>query len=547
MIQVMIVDDEYLVRERLKVVVDWNELGFELAGEASNGEDALLLLQHASIQLAIVDINMPIVDGLTFAKLAQRDYPRLKIVILTGYGSFEYAKSAMQAGVTDYLLKPLNVDELIEVLHKMRERIEGEAEQKRWNDQIVMTLRESDDILRRKFIQGLLDGTGAEAADDKSKLRVFCPRFVPAPFVVVAVGIDKHGADDGKPLPNWKRFAVLNIVQEILEQYAIKHMELSYDDSNRVIAIVNQSPAQQGSLQEDQGGIYARAELRRLEDACAAAVRAVRAHLRFSVTAGIGNVYGDLKETQQSYREAVTALKHRTLFGGDRTIRYDELPKATTLPQLSTIRQEVLILLRLGNLPAIEDYIRALFDLLREQDRQIDHLYMALYEFVATLNLFAAEVKIELAPYVEEPFYPERLTERMERLEDIELWLLEAFRNTVERTSSQKQSSPAKLVEKAKQYIDEHFAGSELDLNEIAGSVFVNPSYLSRIFKNETGYSVVEYITACRMVKAKEMIESGCKNMYFVAESIGYKDANYFSKCFKKYYQVSPSKFFTNS
>ncbi|RAV19138.1 response regulator [Paenibacillus contaminans] len=544
MIQVMIVDDEYLVRERLKMVVDWHDLGFEIAGEASDGEDALLQLQHTPIQLAIVDINMPIIDGLTFAKLAQQDYPQLKIIILTGYGSFEYAKSAMRAGVADYLLKPLNVEELTDVLHKIRQRIEGETEQKRQNDRVVMTLRASDDILRQKFIQSLLDGTGAEAAKDEAKLRVFCPRLIPdAPISVVVAGIDKHGADDGSPLPNWKRFAVLNIVQEILAQSAIKHVELSYDDNNRIIAIVNQNPV----LQEDPRGIYAKAEQRRLEDACLAAVRAVHAHLRFSITAGIGNTRGHLSETQQSYREAVTALKHRTMLGGGRTIRYNELPKPTTLVQLSAIRQEALILLRLGSMPAIEDYIRNLFGLLRGQDRQIDFLFKALYEFIATLNLFAAEAKIELSPAVEESFSPEALTERLERLELIEQWLLDVYRNAVERTSSQKQSSPAKLVEKAKQYIDGHFADSELDLNEIAGSVFVNPSYLSRIFKNETGYSVVEYITACRMAKAKEMIDSGCRNMLFVAESIGFKDANYFSKCFKKYYRIAPSKFFADS
>ncbi|MCD9022098.1 response regulator [Cohnella silvisoli] len=529
MIKVLIVDDEYLVRERLKQVVDWNELGYEIAGEAANGEDALMMLEHIPVQLAIVDINMPIIDGLEFAQAVQDRYPDVKIIILTGYSSFDYAKSALKAGVSDYLLKPINMDELLQVLKRLHERIEADRQQKHLNVHLQQSLVESDSILKRKFIQSYLEGTAAGTAKDK--FLIYCPQMRDGPLFVIAISIDRTIGAGSESKPLWKRFAVSNIFNEIFVEGGVKPFEMTYDEENRIVMIIN--------VHANDG---VNAELGFMLKTCQNAIRAVNGFLKFTVTAGVGSVVESIADAAASYREAVAACKHKTIYGGDRIIRYDTLPDMKVSDDLSYIREDMIIKLRLGNATALEAELHKRLHTIVEHKQSIDKLYLTLYELIVTLNIFAAENKVDLSPSISQ-INPARLVDELETIEEIERWIQDTYRNVLLQASNLKQSTPAKLVEKAKQYIDLNYANAELDLTEIAGSIFVNPSYLSRIFKHESGYSVVEYLTKCRMEKAKTLMEQGCKNLYFIAETVGYKDTHYFSKRFKKHYSISPSQF----
>lgn len=527
MIKVLIIDDEYLVRERLKICVEWASLGYEIAGEADNGEDALMMLEHIPARLAIVDINMPIVDGLAFAQAAQTSHPELKIVILTGYSSFEYARTAIQAGVSDYLLKPINMEELVRVLVQLRGRIESETHKQRLNADLQLNLAESDGILKREFLQTCLDGT-ADVVRDKPKYRLYCPNLIDGALFVTVVSIDKTGAE---PPPLWQKFAVANVCGEVMQSSGFKHFESTYDADGRIVLIAS-----------IPSGTSADAGLALLLQTCSKAIRAVHDYLKFTVTAGIGPSVHGIADAAASYREAVRACRHKTVCGNNRIIRWDQLPGRRS-EDLSYIREDMIILLRLGDAEAIETSLDRLSDSLIAGRQPVETLYLVLYELMTTLNIFASENKLEAHAAIIETLHPMKLVDELETLDAIKRWLREQFRNALVRAKSLKQSTPTKLASKAKQYIDENFGNAELDLTDIAKSVFVNPSYLSRIFKNELGYSVVEYLTRCRMLKAKELMEQGCKNMFFIAESVGYKDTHYFSKCFKKHYSVSPSKF----
>ncbi|WP_256759334.1 response regulator [Cohnella sp. WQ 127256] len=529
MIKVLIIDDEYLVRERLKQCVEWDMLGYEVAGEAANGEDALMMLEHIPAQLAIVDINMPIIDGLAFAQAARVSHSNLKIVILTGYSSFEYAKTAIQAGVSDYLLKPINMDELVQVLYRLRERIESDAMQKHLSAHMQMSMMESDSILKRNFLQSCLEGDTTER--DQDKLRTYCPSLIGDLLFVVVISIDKIGVENN---PLWKRFAAANISNEIFSENGFMHFESTYDEDDRIVLIVGMPE-----------GHSVETGLNLLSKACSDAVQAVRKFLKFTVTAGIGPGVVGIEKIATSYKEAIRAIRHKTIYGGDRVIRWDGLPNKKISDDLSYMRESMIIKLRLGEAAAVQEQLHKGFESLTANRQPVEMLYSILYELMVTLNIFAAENKVDANASISEPFNPMRLADELETIEEIERWVRDEYTKVLARASSLKQSTPAKLVGKAKQYIDDNYANADMDLAEIAGSVFVNPSYLSRIFKNELGYSVIEYLTRCRMVKAKELIEQGCKNLYFIAESVGYKDTHYFSKCFKKHYSVSPSKFIT--
>lgn len=451
----------------------------------------------------------------------------MKIIILTGYSSFEYAKTAIQAGVSDYLLKPINMDELLQVLLRLRDRIESDTRQKHLNAHTHMSMLESDSILKRNFLQSCLEGAVTER--DQEKWLTYCPKLLRDLLFVVVFSIDKVGAEDS---PLWKRFAAANISGEVFSENGFLHFESTYDEEDRVVLMVG--------MPEDYS---AEEGLGLLSKVSSDAVQAIRKFLKFTVTAGIGPGVASFANLTTSYRESVRAIRHKTIYGGDRVIRWDELPNKKIADDLSYIRENMMHELRLGDAAAVQEQLHKGFEPLKANRQPVEMLYSILYELMVTLNIFAAENKIDDDATISDPFNPMRLADKLETIEKIECWVSDEYSNVLARASSVKQSTPAKLVGKAKQYIDDHYANAEMDLAEIAGSVFVNPSYLSRIFKNELGYSVVEYLTRRRMAKAKELIEQGCKNLYFIAESVGYKDTHYFSKCFKKHYSVSPSKF----
>lgn len=130
MLRVFLVEDEFVVRENIKKMVPWEQYGYELVGEAPDGEVALPMIRKLKPDLLITDIKMPFMDGLTLSKMVRKDFPRMKIVILSGYDDFNYARQAISIGVEDYLLKPITKNALLERLTEIRNRWEQEEDQR---------------------------------------------------------------------------------------------------------------------------------------------------------------------------------------------------------------------------------------------------------------------------------------------------------------------------------------------------------------------------------------------------------------------------------
>lgn len=126
MIKVLITDDEIQIRKGLRLKVDWEKEGFEIVEEASNGKEALEILENMDIDLVITDMRMPIMDGVELAKRCHIEFPHVKIIVLSGYSDFDYVRNSLKQGVKDYLLKPVAPDELEETLRKIRQEIKLE-------------------------------------------------------------------------------------------------------------------------------------------------------------------------------------------------------------------------------------------------------------------------------------------------------------------------------------------------------------------------------------------------------------------------------------
>ncbi len=535
MIKVILVDDEYLVRVRLRSCVNWNELGFEIAGEAENGEDALSLVESVRPRLAIVDIYMPFGNGLDFAKVARERYPELKVVILTGYSSFEYARSALQAGVVNYLLKPVIKDELQKILVEIKEQIAQESQLRETIENLKVNSKERITLLKQRYIQSLLEGAVQDfSGEEDEKFRLFCPGLENSGLAVAVISIDglNSGSIYEKDRELW-RFAVSNVFGEIFENAGC--FEISYDTNGQIILIVNAVNTRKGNSSTDYISL------------CETAKSLIKEYLKFTVTIGVGKIHEGIAEICLSYKEAQTALKNKLIFGNDRIIEFNSIEsKRGVISDDTNFRQNMLINLRLGNTETVLKELHRMFASIVEKGLLIENLYIVLSELQLTITNFVKENEINMWEITDEDMDIQGMLNTAESIGEIENSFKEILNSIARVYSNRKYMGYTRIVDKVKAYIDKNYSNTNLSLENIASNMSINASHLSNIFKKESGLSITEYLTECRMRNAKELIDKGNKKLYEIAELVGFNDPYYFSKCFKKTFGVSASKYFKN-
>jgi len=517
---VLLVDDEYLVRERLKRGVDWAAGGFEVVAEADNGEDALELLETVPIDLAIVDINMPLLDGLEFARRAAVRHPALKVVILTGYGTFEYAKTALRAGARDYLLKPINKQEFEELLRRMAEELREEAEERERRAQERRQLEEGRQIRRERWLARRLQGA---APHDPALFGQYLPALADGSYIVMLVSPDPPEEDAEAATDKAWLDAMLGA--GLAER---GNLEWTWNaDARRLHIIAN----------------VAEGEERGLTEALTAGLAACRERTGRTASAGISGIRADWAQLSESAAEGESALDCRSLAGGGRVFVRADTAARSGGAHIPAVRESLLVQLRLGSMAAATAAIDGWLEACAAPDAPIARLQLLVAEIAAALRIHVSECGLAPGDYLPDALQPQALVRELATPPAIRRWLLGRTALVLDAAATGRKPSPALLVEKAVAYIDSAYADPELDLNEIAAHISVNPSYLSRLFKPATGYSVVEYVTLRRMRRAEQLLAEGVRNLTYVSEEAGFSDPQYFSKCFKKQYGIPPSRY----
>lgn len=530
---VLLVDDEYLVRERLKRGVDWAARGFEVAAEADNGEDALALLETVPIDLAIVDINMPLLDGLEFARRAAVRHPALKVVILTGYGTFDYAKTALRAGARDYLLKPINKREFEELLRRMADELQEEADERERRALERRQLEEGRHIRRERWLARRLQGA---APHDPMQFGQYLPALAEDGYIVLLVSPDPQDEPHAAEISD--------------EPDASGADERA--DGEWIEAVLGAGLADRGQLEwmwsADGRRLYVLANVaesgeRGLTAALAAGLAACRERTGRAASAGVSGIRTDWAQLSEAAAEAEAALDCRSLAGGGRVFFRADTAARSGGAHMPAVRESLLVQLRLGSMAAATAAIDGWLAACAAPDAPIARLQLLVGEIVAALRVHVSACGLAPGDYVPDALQPQALVRELATPPAIRRWLLGRTALVLDAAAAERKPSPALLVEKAVAYIDGAYADPELGLNEIAAHISVNPSYLSRLFKPATGYSVVEYVTLRRMRRAEQLLAEGVRNLTYVSEAAGFADPQYFSKCFKKQYGIPPSRY----
>lgn len=541
MLKIFLAEDEVVVRETIKRMIPWEELGFELVGEAADGEMALPLLLRQQPDLLITDIKMPFMDGLTLARLAKKEIPGLKVVILSGYDDFNYAKQAIGIGVEDYLLKPITKNALIERLSEIRSRYEHEKTQKEYYEKFQREMQAYEKNSSRDFFEALVGGSMDMMEVYKRAEKLGLDIVAEAYNVLIfTMNCDEDFFGQRDEYSSWEAESL-----ELLENFFAGHSSAMLFRSNIF-----------------SYGVLLKGQRETIEENTRACVDEIRKILsrqdgRREWFLAVGQSVERLSQIQKSYHTASRAFSQRYLYD-ENILYYDEMetmehPGGQAETEDNAYLQKV-------DVNALNPAIlqKFLSNGLQEETENFvkDYFYAIGQEPMESLvfrNYVILNVRFSVISFIkglgcdtnemESADTEEVLAESGKNMESAIAYAKKMISQAIEIRDQNSGNKNRSILKTAVDFIDSHYMDEEISLNTVANVANVSSNHFSALFSQNMGQTFIEYLTSLRMNKAKELLRCTGMRSSEIAGEIGYKDAHYFSYLFKKTQGMTPSDY----
>ena len=541
MLKIFLAEDEVIVRETIKRMIPWEELGFELVGEAADGEMALPLLIRQKPNLLITDIKMPFMDGLTLAKLAKKELPELKIVILSGYDDFNYAKQAISIGVEEYLLKPITKNALIERLSEIRSRYEHEKTQKEYYEKFQREMQVYEKNSNRDFFEALVCGSmdmmEVYKKAEKLGLDIVAEAYN---ILIFTMNSEEDFSGQKEGYSEWEAESL-----EMLEDFFSDNTSAMLFRCN-IFSYGVLIKGQKETIDENTRSCID--EIKKILD---------RKEQKRQWFVAVGESVERLSQLQKSYHSASRAFSQRYLYG-ENILYYDEMELMEHRSgQADTNDNAYLKNVDVNALnPAILQ--KFLSNGLQEETENFvkDYFYAIGQEPMESLvfrNYVILNVRFSVLSFLKslgcdtEEMEPENTEEILaESGKNIESAITYAKKMISQAITIRDQNSGNKnrsILKTAVDFIDEHYMDEDISLNTAANVANVSSNHFSALFSQNMGQTFIEYLTTLRMNKAKELLRCTGMRSSEIAGEVGYKDAHYFSYLFKKTQGMTPSEY----
>lgn len=514
MVKVLIVDDEYFIRYGLEHMVDWEEYGIEICGSVSNGLEALEVIDDKEPEIVITDIRMPEMDGIGLLEAIRESHRNIKVIVISGYNDFGYVKQALKYGVENYILKPIDEDELSETILATLDSIEKEEEAN-------LQLKERRNYIIDNVFNRLMSNSIA-IKEFEERLEFFGRTLSASHYFVTLIQIIESEDHDMVML---KKQALASVK----EQYDDVEVHIFFDlDGSIVLLFALEAKHLQAKLEKDLSKVIH--ELNETLDA------------DVFITCGQG--VGTLEEVHTSYTQAKKLQEYIYIYSVNTKVSHSRIAsvKESTGALVAQDVDQLTEAILTGNRHEVESFF---MDLKAAVNRlsgvELNHVRSFMIELIAELIHITKEKELWNE---KEGINPEKLYEKLFGESDLMStiqWLRKRALRIVEVMIS-KNSQPLSLQQKVLQHIEDNY-DKELSLKILASEFYVNTSYLGQQIKKETGKLFSAYLNELRIEKAKELLESTNMKASHVAKKVGYSDANYFYKVFKKYAGVYPSEY----
>ncbi|TDF97728.1 response regulator transcription factor [Paenibacillus piri] len=512
MYKVLLVDDERLILDGISKVVDWASAGTELAGTARNGIEAFEKVRRNPPDIVISDIKMPGMDGLQLAAKLSEAYPRIKLVLLSGFSDFEYARSALRYGVKQYLLKPCNENKIADVLQELVAELNKEEQREQFVSSIRYGLEKVLPHVKEQFLKEFVTNKTYGNHDWEYYRSLFRLDLGSSDVRLILFQLEDSFEFE-------HMFAVKNIAEELLSKTV-----LSSTVGEQVLVVVEDA-----------------VPLNELHDCIKRIRETFLRYYKIDLTVALSEA-SDITQARKLYKQTLECLNHRFYVGAGSLITKRDIVGAEPCDYSELMFDEDNLMLQIktgcweeacheidiffrqvaglrSGIPTAKSYVIQLFmSIIRQGGSDAIHHYRD--KLVALMDL--------------------------ETLQAIQAFFKDIARQITMSHYERTKNKHCDIVEKMLKIIDSHLGNPELSLNGVANEMlYMNPDYLGKLFKKETGEKFSNYVMKARITKATELIDQKLDIKIFeLAEQLGFGDnPQYFSQVFKKYTGTTPTDY----
>ena len=514
LIKLLIAEDEALERKALRFLLEkYFSQSIEVVDEVSNGRDAVDIAILLKPRIILMDIHMPIMEGLEACSLIKESYPQTEFIILTAFNYFGYAKKALHIGVSDYLLKPFSNDEFVNSVNKVIRKINNKNSIENKNNQLKENYNKISPYVEKQMVENIAYGVTLTEDQFNGYRDIF--EIKSTKFCCLVFNLNEKKLFDENSVVLIKN--KLNVLfTSIVGGICLNDIIIFVFDDSVESKILSRGFE---SLLNDL-----RMEFKLSYDITLSVGSSV-------VNDGLNKLYLAYKEAKRCSDNSDTQLSSKlqtNIISGSKANKVNHILSEKVIKEdlngaiieLDIILSDLLSGDGSSNLAVLKEILLHIMD-----------------NVIEDINKFTGK---DFKNFSKDKILEELINLR--KISDLKNCVSLILKNLITYIVNYKRSKNIDVVEKVKKYIENNYM-NDVSLDKLAHYISMSSFYLSRIFSKVEGTNIKEYIIKIRMEKAKSMLIEGKKSVKQISFEVGYLDQNYFSKAFKKYTNISPKEY----
>lgn len=521
MYSVLVCEDERLIRQKMMRGLDWEANGFGPVMEAERAEDAVGILSRHTIDVLVTDIRLPGMNGIQLVERTRQCSPETKVVVISGYSEFEYARALMKLNVHDYVLKPFRSRKLLDVLSEIKQRIADEESRQRQ----LRGLQEQLERHRVPLTEKLLLEAIRRPWSDENRLAEIGDEFerIDNSTLTAAVVAIEPSVDASADSHDQDR-QVLRAIERFLGQRNLHWKALLNQPRQLAIVATDSSSDLQSSIDD--------------------LLRYLKTQTTTPLTIGVGQSCGGLSTLWRSFQEACVAAGHSYMHGAGMVYRHSDSKGRTDGSAwnagVSTLN-EICSFLRTGTFPRVHELTDELFAHMHENTYERPVINAIVTSLILASCVALKDVGQDISRLTSPHFDPISAVNRCRSLEELRVFVRGFYGSIELYAKNERKRNTQDTVEQIRAFVEQNF-DRDITLEFLARRFGKSPSYISTLLSEHLGQGFSAYLSALRIRKAVQLLRFTDLRVYEIAERVGFRDAYYFSSRFKYLTGVSPTE-----
>ena len=517
---IILADDEPNILFGMKNGIDWESLGFEVVGTAQNGKEALELMEEYHPDILISDIKMPFMDGLELSKVIHENYMSTKIILFSGWDDFEYARLAISYGVSEYVMKPINYDEMQKLLLSMHEKLEREYAEKLNRARLEKVYEVSLPLLRQQFFTQLVTGP-VEVSYREQQIKNLKLNFDYDAFYIITIKLYENDSEDVL-----SELSIKETVKEVFEKVACVY-EFGMMDKQVFLLCSNKKH-----------------DIERITRAAEEASVMIQRIFQADIFCGISTCGCFMEELPYLYMQSIEALEYNLVMKEECYTYYNDiLPFQKKENDWSAEVESLEKMIIRCSEEELKKEVENLIQNLRKAHYNLNEYQIVILEILFAISRLYKKYQIA---FNEELADSKKMAIKILSLDtgkELDNCLMNYCKLIHSLIQKKQVDHNVILAENAMKIVEKNYRDPTLSVETVCRELHVSSSYFSKVFKQETGSTFLNYLISWRMEAAKRLLNKTDYKSHVIGEMVGYPEPNYFSYVFKKNCGLSPAKY----